>query len=447
MGIVMILAFFLSKWVPGDAAESFLALQGVQQESNNYKIEYERNYKLLNLDEPLFYFSVIPDFYHPNINEIILPLQRQQVSSLLKQKYAYKAILNYISDRDESIKIIKNWKEKNGVISEIMDELLVKASFATEINEIDGVWQTIKPLIADGLHEACPVYRSVEKLTTNKVYWYFPLIKWHGSSNQFHHWVSGLIRGDLGLSIKDGREVSHKILAALKWTLLLAFANFIITGIIAIPSGLAAGYRAGSIYDRISNFVWLILYSIPVFWLASMFIVYCTSSNYASWLNIFPVPGLWYVPDGQSMWTTVVNYSHLLVLPIICLVANDIAQLSRIVRSKVMDQKSEMYVMMAKAKGQSDFKILIKHILPNVMVPLITVLGGKLPAGLSGALIIEVIFNIPGMGRLMYNSIYYADWNVVFGILIIVSLFTILIMLLTDILYAYVNPKVKTALS
>lgn len=100
---------------------------------------------------------------------------------------------------------------------------------------------------------------------------------------------------------------------------------------------------------------------------------------------------------------------------------------------------------MAKAKGHSNIQVLIKHILPNVWIPLITVIGGKIPAGLSGALLIEVIFNIPGMGRLMYDSIFSTDWNVVFGILVVVSLFTTVFMLLTDILYTWVNPKISHA--
>jgi peptide/nickel transport system permease protein len=97
---------------------------------------------------------------------------------------------------------------------------------------------------------------------------------------------------------------------------------------------------------------------------------------------------------------------------------------------------------MAMAKGTKPKNIVFHHVFPNVLIPMITVIGGKLAAGFSGALIIEVIFNIPGMGRLMFESIYNADWNVVFGILLIISFITLITMLISDILYSYVNPKI-----
>jgi len=134
-----------------------------------------------------------------------------------------------------------------------------------------------------------------------------------------------------------------------------------------------------------------------------------------------------------------------LVLPIICLVANDIAYLSRLTRNNIIFQQMKGFVTMAKAKGLDDRKILTRHILPNALIPIITIIAGSIPAGLSGSLIIEVIFNIPGMGRLMFDSIYSSDWNVVFGILIIISIFTIIFLLLADLLYGWLNPKIKLA--
>ena len=187
----------------------------------------------------------------------------------------------------------------------------------------------------------------------------------------------------------------------------------------------------------------MIIYAIPVFWLASLLIIYFTSDRYGAWMNIFPSPGLWYIPEGQSMWTTFSMYGSQLILPIICMVANDIALLSTMVRNNVAAEKSKLYVLMAYAKGLSQQQVLTKHILPNVLLPLITIAGSRLAAGLAGALIIEVIFNIPGMGRLMYDSIFAADWNVVFGILVVLSLLTILILLITDVLYAIADPRIK----
>lgn len=442
------MAFFLSKLVPGDAAESLLMLQGVNPESDNAKIEYERNYRLLHLDKPLFYFNINPNFFPKNISGIISSFERQQVKALLNQKIPYESIQIYLDDKVKSIQTIKDWnKHIERKQQEKISALLSVANFATDHREINRHWQTLKKTIPDSIQNQCHVFISSANLTTSRVNFYYPNFEWHGKANQFHLWISSILKFDLGLSIKDGGKVSQKIISALKWTILLVIINVLLSSLIAVPSGMIAGFRAGSIYDKSLGLCWLLLYSIPVFWLASLLIIYCTSSKYSALLNIFPVPGLWYIPDGQKMWITITQYSHQLVLPVICLVANDIAQLSRIIRNNVIEQKSKMYVLMAMAKGNNDFEILTKHILPNILIPLVTILGSKIPAGISGALIIEVIFNIPGMGRLMYNSLYYADWNVVFGILIIVSFITMLVMLITDILYTYVNPKIKSSLS
>ena len=161
-------------------------------------------------------------------------------------------------------------------------------------------------------------------------------------------------------------------------------------------------------------------------------------------MDIFPAPGNWFFADHLSFFQTVANYSGQLILPVLCLAANDIAQLSRVVRNNVINQKSALYVKFALSKGLNSTQTLFRHILPNVMIPLITIIGARIPAGLSGALVIEVIFNIPGMGRLMFDSIFSADWNVVFGILIIISFFTITFMLITDLLYAIANPRINS---
>lgn len=163
-------------------------------------------------------------------------------------------------------------------------------------------------------------------------------------------------------------------------------------------------------------------------------------------MDIFPAPGNWYIPDGQSFVTTISQYSGQLILPVICLAANDIAQVSRVIRNNVVQQKKALYAKFARSKGLTGINTMFRHILPNVLIPMVTLIGGRIPAGLSGALIIEVIFNIPGMGRLMMDSINSYDWNVVFGILIVISFFTILFMILTDILYQIVNPKMKNSM-
>ncbi len=441
----MVLAFFLSKLVPGDAAESLMVIQGVLPQSSNANQVYKNNYFALNLDKPDFYICVQPDFYPENLNAVISPTQRIQIKTLLHQKYGFEQISRYIEDRDVYIKKLDEILDST-VSDPSKDKLLSSRNliFMTSIDDIGNVidsLSTIPLLASQSTFQALKnAYISIK---TSKRKGYFPRIIWNGRNNQFHLWVSNLFIGKWGTSIKDGRSVLDKIAPALKWTLLLLFLNLIITILIAIPTGIISGFNEGAKFDILSNVFWLILYSIPVFWLASMLIIYFTSDAYGSWMDIFPPPGSWIVFDDMGFWEKAHHFSAQLVLPVICLVANDIAYLSRLTRNNIIFQKMKEFVTMAKAKGLDDRKILLRHILPNALIPIVTIIAGSIPAGLSGSLIVEVVFNIPGMGRLMYDSIYSADWNVVFGILIIISFCTIIFLLLADLLYGWLNPKIK----
>lgn len=443
--LVLTIAFFLSKFVPGDAATSMLIMQGVSLEDKDSQKDYLRQYSLLGLDKPIFYFSILPDFYPENINSIVDESIRNQTRDLLKQKAHHTDISEYLIKRE---KFLEASTRDTFFVRHDSLGLCSKLAFETDITSLEGIINIIpSPVVAESQNALIKVKAAFSNLKNHRAVLYFPKFFWYGADNQFHKWILNILNGNLGISMKDGRMVSEKIYTALHWTFILIFINILFTGIIAISSGLFAGYKENSYFDLISNFLWLLLYSMPVFWLASLMIVYFTSDRYGSVFNIFPTPGTWFIPEGQMLWTTIGNFAGQLVLPVICLAANDIAQLSRIVRNNVINQKSRLYVKFARAKGLSSFQTLYRHIMPNVLVPLITILGARIPAGLSGALVIEVIFNIPGMGRLMFDSVFSADWNVVFGILIVVSFFTILFMLLTDVLYALFSPGAKKSLT
>ena len=444
MFLVLTIAFLLSKMVPGDAAVSMLSMQGVDLESSNKHQEYQRQYKALGLDKPIFYFSVLPDFYPENIHIISEEVIRDQTQELLRQKAQYIYINDYLLKRK---KFLSRVTQDTFFVKDDTLRLASKLAFETDIPSLKILFENIPLPNGTETKQSYNILKSsFSTMKKEKAELYFPSFFWHGSDNQFHIWLCQILKGNLGISMKDGRMVSEKILTAFNWTLILIFLNLLVTGVIAIPAGLYAGYKENSYIDMVNNIIWLVLYSIPVFWLASLMIVYFTSERFGSWMNIFPTSGTWFIPEGQNLMATIKEYMGQMVLPVICLAANDIAQLSRIVRNNVINQKSRLYVTFAQAKGLSSLQTLFRHILPNVLIPIITIMGARVPAGLSGALVIEVIFNIPGMGRLMFDSIHSADWNVVFGVLIVISFFTMIFMLLTDILYAIFSPGAKKSL-
>ena len=132
-----------------------------------------------------------------------------------------------------------------------------------------------------------------------------------------------------------------------------------------------------------------------------------------------------------------------MILPVICISLKDIAYLTRVIRADLIKESTKDYATTLKAKGVSKWNAMWKHILPNSMISTVTIIISNIPLALAGGLIIEVIFNIPGMGRLMYSSIIQSDWNVVYAILMLISLVTVVFYLIGDVLYTFLNPKVS----
>lgn len=438
--VVAVLAFILSKQTPGDPAESMMVLHGITPESSNSDIEYARLYREYNLDKPSFYFSIIPDFYPANVHNIVDRTERKLTQNLLKQKIPSSAIEQYITARRNYLKLSETNYGDNESSTTLKDIILFE-------NDADKLYESVtkrKDKLEENSEE---LILTINNLKSDKKNFFIPVVKWHGFNNQFHLWLRKVVKGDFGVSSKDGRPVFSKIYSAAKWTLLLAVLSLGFSLLVALPLGMWSGFKKNSLFDKSIRFISLIFYSMPVFWLASMLIIYFTSDRYGSWMNIFPTPGLWYIPEGQTMATTILKYGSQLILPIFCLVAHDVAPLSTIIRNNVVVQNTKGYVTTALAKGLKPIQVLWSHIFPNVMLPLVTVIGGRLASILSGALIVEVIFNIPGMGRLMFDSIFSADWNVVFGVLILLSIVTMTALLVTDVIYAFVDPRLRTKMT
>ena len=270
-----------------------------------------------------------------------------------------------------------------------------------------------------------------------------PTIKWNGGENQFHSWFSNLFRLDFGYSMKDGRKARKKILEALSWTVWLN----LVAGILAVVLGLFIGTKlALNPEKRRSSLISGILYffyAIPIFWLATLLIVFFTTSTYGEWTNIFPSIASFLIFDEGPVVIKFFNQIGYFILPLFCLVMPSLAFIAKQMKESVRNELSKHYARMMALQGFSDQQLFRKHVLKNAMFPMITMLSSVIPFIFGGSLIIEVIFNIPGMGRLMFQSILGQDWNVVFAMLLLSALITMLSYLLMDILYASLNPKVN----
>jgi len=203
-------------------------------------------------------------------------------------------------------------------------------------------------------------------------------------------------------------------------------------------------WREGQLWERVSSGIFYLLYAMPLFWIATMMVVFFTTSEYGAWTDWFPSVGIRIRP-GQDLgpWQQIIQNIDRLILPIICLTIHALAFTTKQTKSEIQQQFNKPYVLAAKARGLSFKQLLMKHVFPNSLVAYTTIMTGRIASLFSGSIIIEYIFNIPGIGRLLFDSIYQADWPVIFGILILISAATIIAYLLGDIILAILNPQMK----
>ena len=183
------------------------------------------------------------------------------------------------------------------------------------------------------------------------------------------------------------------------------------------------------------------LYSLPAFWVATMLIIFFTNGKYG--MHIFPTPGLGTLHASAPFWARFWDKTVHLILPIFCLSYPLFAFLTRQMRGGMISAMQQDYIRTARAKGLPKKKIIWKHGFRNSLFPVITIFASVFPRAIAGSVIIETIFGIPGMGRLALSSILAQDWSIVFTVLMLGSILTIVGILVADILYAWVDPRVK----
>lgn len=253
-------------------------------------------------------------------------------------------------------------------------------------------------------------------------------------------WLSRLVRLDFDRSFKDDRPVMEKIAGALKVTVALNFLAILVIYAIAVPLGVAAAARRGSAFDHASSVALFILYSVPSFWLGTLLIL--TFSSKTAW-DVLPAVGL-ASPDHENLsylsWLGD-RIAHL-ILPLIVMTYAGFAGLSRYARTSMLETIGQDFVRTARAKGLSERVVLWKHAFRNSLVTIVTLVGNLLPGMIGGSVIVESIFSINGMGKLGFESILARDYPVVMAITTFSALLTLLGILLSDILYTIVDPRI-----
>lgn len=257
--------------------------------------------------------------------------------------------------------------------------------------------------------------------------------------SQLANWVKHVARGDLGYSWSNHRPVRQVLAEAIPATLLLASIALLLNMILGCVLGLIAGLKHDRASGKTLNMVSLFLYAVPPFWLA-IFLIHIFSTT-LGWLPPSGMRSLGFAP--LSVFETFLDSFRHLILPSFVLGIIGAAATFRFVRANVTHILNQDYIRFAHAKGLSSTRVLFKHILTNVLIPVITLLGLYLPLLLGGAFIIEVIFAWPGMGRVTYAAIQAKDFPLLMAVNVIVAVFVIAGNMLADLLYTIVDPRVR----
>ncbi len=255
---------------------------------------------------------------------------------------------------------------------------------------------------------------------------------------QFLTYSSNVLRGDLGTSFVQGQRVSTLIAERLWPTFLLMGTALLISTVGGITLGALAARRPFGPFDLVISTGALIGYALPVFWLAQLAML--TVAFRTGW---FPIQGM---TTARANYTGLAHYADVarhLVLPSLVLAASEVALISRIARTGILAEMDSDYVRVAQAKGLSRSSALLHHALRNALLPVVTVVGTRIGFLFSGAVLVETVFGWPGLGRLVLSAAQTRDHPILLGMVLLVAFSLVLANLLTDLLYARVDPRIR----
>ena len=242
---------------------------------------------------------------------------------------------------------------------------------------------------------------------------------------QYARYIFNLVQGDMGESYNSGLKCNVEIFARFPNTLRLTICAISLAVILALPIGIVAAVKQNSIFDGVSMFIALIGLSMPVFWLGLLLILF------------FSLRLGWFPSSGAEGWKS-------LVLPTVTLGFQQMASIARVTRSSMLEVIRADYIRTARAKGVAESKVITKHALKNALIPTVTVVGLQFGGMLGGSVMTESVYAWPGVGRLMVQSINKRDIPMVLGCTIMFSVSASVVNLLVDVLYGFIDPRIKS---
>jgi peptide/nickel transport system permease protein len=258
-------------------------------------------------------------------------------------------------------------------------------------------------------------------------------------STQLLIYLGHILHGDLGMSFRQGRPVVALILERLPATLLLTGTAFVFALAAGLTLGSLAAQRVGKVTDSIITVLALGFYATPLFWVGLMLVL-----MFSVWLEWLPSFGMETVGAGLTGWAAAADTAKYLVLPALTLGLFYMAVYARLTRASMLEIASQDFVRTARAKGVPEGRILRRHILRNALLPVITFAGIQAGQLIGGSILVETVFAWPGIGRLAFDALLARDYQLLLGVFLCTSVLVVIFNLITDLLYAVIDPRVHS---
>jgi peptide/nickel transport system permease protein len=259
---------------------------------------------------------------------------------------------------------------------------------------------------------------------------------------QYASWLGSFATGDLGRSLKDRAPVWDKIRDRLPVTVGIDLLALFVTYLFAVPLGIYSAVRPGTRLDQALTVSLFALYSVPGFWIAVLLIVFFCGGDYFAWFPPAGIHSIDFTPDWP-LARRLGDLAHHLALPLFVTTLGSYTELSRYLRSSMLDSASQDYVRTARAKGVPEIQVITKHMLRNSLIPMVTIIAGVLPGLIGGSVLIENIFSIPGLGQLGYQSVLARDYPVILALFGTSVGLTLIGLLIADVLLSVVDPRIS----
>jgi peptide/nickel transport system permease protein len=450
--ILSLIAFGINKyapgsWVPGaDQEDTYLPGNG------NSQVKAIR--KRLGLDLPVFYFS-LGHLAQPDTLESVQAEEREVLERLLLGYGSWP----YVNSFYNALKALEE-----AALHASNEQAARLAAKLKSTDDPEVISYTLN-ILAAGSDEGSLLRKRVEETTrrfadmsANASVWktFIPVIRFH-KENQYHRWLfgdgnwltsegynvsKGIIRGDFGYSLISKRPVGEILFPRLKWSMLLIFLSFFPAVAISIPLGVAAASKKGSLADKLSSVILLVLSSVPAFWAGTMLLLLFANPWVLAWFppsGIMPAEGY---PGTMSLPEKILATLPYLVLPTICYTYGSIAYLSKMIRSSMLEELGKDYIRTARVKGLPPKRVIYRHAFRNALLPAITVFANVFPAAVGGSVIIEGIFSIPGMGLEILKAAEGRDYPMITAIFLLSGVFTMTAYLIADFFYTLADPRI-----